>query len=194
MATPTPTTWTLRLKSHRTTVFLHIDPLTPFATIKETLHAALAETGLTPFEGGPPIALPSSASSIQLGRPADPLDASQGFVLGEWESAPSDDEVAIEDEDEGTGTGKGKGKGRAAASSASATAKGKGKGGRSERAGDYYCPKGAGLRDGAVLAFRWEGDGTDKDEASWGVHIARYEDAYGVQNEGDVGGRAEFDG
>ena len=184
MTTPTPTTWTLRLKSHRTTVFLHIDPLTPFPTIKETLHTALAETGLSPFEGGPEIPLPASPQDIQLGRPRDPLDASQGFVLGEWESALSDDEVAIEGAAEGS---KGKGKGRAAASGAGA----KGKGRKSEGAGD--CPKGAGLKDGAVLAFRWGGDGAPE-EGSGGVQLAMYEDAYGVQNEGDVGGRAEFEG
>jgi hypothetical protein len=187
MTTPTPTTWTLRLKSHRTTVLLHIDPLTPFTTIKKTLHTALTETGLSPFEGGPEISLPSSPEEIQLGRPRDPLDASQGFVLGEWESAQSDDEVDIEDVAEES-KGKGKGKGKAAASSAAA----KGKGRKSEGAGD--CPKGAGLKDGAVLAFRWEGDGTAPEESSWGVQLAIYEDAYGVQNEGDVGGRAEFEG
>ena len=184
MTTPTPTTWTLRLKSHRTTVFLHIDPLTPFTTIKQHLHTALTETTLSKFDGGPPIPHPASPEENQLGRPIDPLDARQGFVLGEWESAQSDDEVAIEDAAEGS---KGKGKGKAAASAAAA----KGKGRKSEGAGD--CPKGAGLKDGAVLAFRWEGDGAPE-ESSWGVQLATYEDAYGVQNEGDIGGRAEYEG
>ena len=96
----------------------------------------------------------------------------------------ADDEVAIEGAAEGS---KGKGKGKAVASTAAA----KGKGRKSEGAGD--CPKGAGLKDGAVLAFRWEGDGAPE-ESSWGVQLAIYEDAYGVQNEGDVGGRAEFEG
>ena len=73
------------------------------------------------------------------------------------------------------------------------------------------CPKGAGLRDGAVLAFRWRGDGIwDGDEDvdidmedgiaggkkmdMWGVRIASFEDSYGVENEGDVGGVREFEG
>ncbi|KAF2623180.1 hypothetical protein BU25DRAFT_414687 [Macroventuria anomochaeta] len=174
MAQPTPQTWTLRFKSHRTTVLLHIDPLNTFDTVKSALYTALQETGLQATEHGPSISLPASPSDIQLGRPVDPLDPSQGFVLAEWETPASDDEVAIEEE--------GKGKGRAAAK------------GKKQGAGDVKdCPKGAGLKDGAVLAFRWEGDGT-KEEASWGVQLASFEDAYGVQNEMDVGGRAEFEG
>jgi hypothetical protein len=174
MAQPTPQTWTLRLKSHRTTVLLHIDPLQTFSAIKSHLYTALSETGLQATEHGPSIPLPASPEDIQFGRPVDPLDPSSGFVLGEWETPAEDDEVAIEDE------GKGKGK---------SSAKGKSKGVDNVK----DCPKGAGLKDGAVLAFRWEGDGTE-DEASWGVKIASFEDAYGVQNEGDVGARAEFEG
>ncbi|KAJ4368606.1 hypothetical protein N0V86_009513 [Didymella sp. IMI 355093] len=106
MAQPTPSTWTLRLKSHRTTVLLHIDPLSTFATIKATLYAALSDTGLQATEHGPSIDLPNSASDIQLGRPLDPLDPGAGFALGEWEAQPDDDEVVIEDEDKGKGKGK----------------------------------------------------------------------------------------
>lgn len=174
MAQPTPQTWTLRFKSHRTTVFLHIDPLHTFSTIKSTLYTALQETGLRASDHGPEIALPASPSDIQLGRPVDPLDASQGFVLGEWETAPSDDEVAVEEEE--------------------AKAKGKGKGRKTAAVENVKeCPKGAGLKDGGVLAFRWEGDGAGEGE-SWGVTLASFEDAYGVQNEMDVGARGEFEG
>lgn len=170
MTPPTPQTWTLRLKSHRTTVLLHTDPLSTFDTLKSKLYTALTETGLQLTEHGPSIALPSSFSDIQLGRPLDPLDPSAGFTLGEWEDV-EDDDVAIEDEAD-----QGKGKGKAARKTASAK----------------DCPKGAGLRDGAVLAFRWAG--LEADGKSWGVQIASFEDAYGVQNEGDVGGSAEFEG
>ena len=174
MAQPTPQTWTLRFKSHRTTVLLHIDPLHTFSAIKASLYTVLRETGIQETEHGPSIDLPASPEDIQLGRPVDPLDPSQGFALGEWETPASDSEVAIEDE--------GKGKGKAVKGKKSAGV---------DNVKD--CPKGAGLKDGAVLAFRWEGDGTT-DDASWGVQIASFEDAYGVQNEGDVGGRAEFEG
>ena len=170
MTQPTPSTWTLRLKSSRTTVLLHIDPLTPFSAIKASLLTALTETGFTSSssssDSAAPITLPSTPTAIQLGRPLDPLDPKSGFVLGEWESPPSDDETAIDE-------GKGKGKGR----------KDSGK----------DCPKGAGLKDGAVLAFRWEGlEGAEGTE--WGVQIPSFEDTYGVLNEGDLGERAEFEG
>lgn len=171
MAQPTPQTWTLRLKSHRTTVLLHIDPLHTFPAIKSTLYTALQETGLRASSTGPEIPLPPSPSHIQFGRPVDPLDPSQGFTLGEWETPAVDEEVDIDE---------GKGKGKAA------------KGGK-KTADARDCPKGAGLKDGSVLAFRWEGDGGGE-EAGWGVKIASFEDAYGVLNEGDVGGRGEFDG
>lgn len=192
MTTPTPQTWTLRLKSHRTTILLHIDPLQSFSSIKTTLHTALSETGISASASSPPLRLPASPSAIQLGRPIDPLDATRGFTLGEWETPDSDDEVAIEDE----ASSKGKGKGKAAKA---AGLKGK-KEGAADGARD--CPKGAGLKDGAVLAFRWDGDGgplgegagEHDEERMWGVTLASFEDAYGVQNEADVGARAEFEG
>lgn len=169
MAQPTPSTWTLRLKSARTTVLLHIDPLSTFSFIKSSLLTALTETGFAQSDHTPSLTLPSSPSAIQLGRPLDPLDPSAGFVLGEWETQPEDEEVAIDE-------GKGKGKGKAV-----------------RETGGMDCAKGAGLKDGAVLAFRWEGmPGAEGKE--WGVQIASFEDAYGVANEGDVGARAEFEG
>jgi hypothetical protein len=66
------------------------------------------------------------------------------------------------------------------------------------------CPKGAGFRDGAVLAFRWKQNGSQEDDDidradgrkvdMWGVKLASYEDNYGVENEMDVGGGTEFEG
>lgn len=112
--------------------------------------------------------------------------------MGEWESATGFNDS--EDVDMTNGKGKGK-----------ATVK---KGAENTK----ECPKGAGLRDGAVLAFRWRGDGTvwldeeDEDEglggedtgrrepSMWGIKLASFEDAYGVENEGDVGGGREFEG
>lgn len=189
MATPTPLTWTLRLKSHRTTVLLHTDPLASFLTLKTALYSALTDTGLhASSPASPAIPLPASPADIKLARPIDPLDPSAGFVLGEWETgfrtsgSASDDEVAVDEEEMGGAQAKGKGKGKA----------------KAEMAGGADCPKGAGLKDGGVLAFRWEGDGVVEAEGegdkSWGVQIARFEDAYGVVNEGDVGARGEFEG
>jgi hypothetical protein len=191
MAVPSPQTWTLRFKSHKSTILLHVDPLNTFATIKTYLYHALQETGLRNPETGESIPLPASSSDIQLGRPVNINDAHEGFGLGEWEY------TVTEDEDEND---KGKGK-------AKATAK-KADGGSIASVKD--CPKGAGLKDGAVLAFRWAGDGTwDGDDAMdgdadtrrgvkgadmWGVKLASFEDAYGVDNETDVGGGREFEG
>jgi hypothetical protein len=186
MTNPSPQTWILRLKSRKTTVLLHVDPLHTFSTIKSNLYEALTETGLKDPESGETIPLPESASDIQLGRPIDVNDAQQGFQLGEWEYS------AYESEEEG---GKGKGKGKAKAGKKSNGAAG-------SNVND--CPKGAGLKDGAVLAFRWAGDGIwdggedadmDQDGSNmWGVQLASFEDAYGVTNESDVGGGREFEG
>ncbi|KAF3003144.1 hypothetical protein E8E13_008772 [Curvularia kusanoi] len=195
--TPTPTTWTLRLKSHRTTVLLHISPLSSFTAIKASLLSALSDTGLSKTDTSPPIPLPSSPSEIQLGRPIDPLDPSAGFQLGEWEtSALSDGDLDVTiDEDDANAKGKGKGKATAssAAGTKAASSKARKNNGTDDSGAD--CPKSAGLKDGAVLAFRWEGCGDAEEEArTWGVQIASFEDAYGVQNTGDVGGRGEFEG
>jgi len=177
---PAPQTWTLRLKSRKTTVLLHVDPLHTFATIKSHLYHALQETGLKDPETGDLIPLPSSPSDIKLGRPVNPNEPSKGFQLGEWETLPLEDE---EGEDV-----KGKGKAKT------------GRPKKSDVAGVKDCPKGAGLRDGAMLAFRWKDDGTkweDEDGDAtdmWGVKLASFEDSYGVDNETDVGGGGEFEG
>jgi len=178
MTTPSPQTWTLRLKARKTTVLLHVDPLHTFGTIKSHLLDALHDTGLSDPATGDAITLPASPADIQLGRPVDVHDAQQGFRPGEWEN--------VDGEEDGEDAGKGKGKAKGGISNAK------------------DCPKGAGLKDGAVLAFRWAGDGiwdgsNDSDMADsagdmWGVKLASFEDAYGVENEADVGGGREFEG
>ncbi|KAF2852507.1 hypothetical protein T440DRAFT_29336 [Plenodomus tracheiphilus IPT5] len=190
MTAPSPQTWTLRLKAHKTTVLLHVDPLQNFSNIKAQLYDALQETGLKHRETSERIELPSSPSDIQLGRPINVNDASEGFQLGEWEYPVG------EEEDDG-----GKGKGKAKATN-------KTNGGIKDL---KACPKGAGLKDGAVLPFRWIGDGFwhgddedmdleddkrkgGKEPDMWGVQLASFEDAYGVENETDVGGGREFEG
>ncbi|KAF2638832.1 hypothetical protein P280DRAFT_63498 [Massarina eburnea CBS 473.64] len=188
--TPSPQTWTLRLKARKTTVVLHVDPLQTFASMKSDLHAALVDTSLIDPSTREPIPLPSSPSDIQFGRPIDRADPQLGFTLGEWE-LPSDDE-----EDNGKGKGKAKTKGRK--SDVTSAVK--------------DCPKGAGLKDRDVLAFRWRGDGTaweDDEEQdddimladevtskkdTWGVKLASFDDQYGVENEADLGLPGEFEG
>ena len=92
MATPSPQTWTLRLKAHKTTVILHVDPLHTFDTIKTYLYDALQETDFKNPETGESIPLPPSASDIQLGRPVNINDANEGFELGEWEYCIGEEE------------------------------------------------------------------------------------------------------
>lgn len=165
-------------------MLLHVDPLTRFDVIKQMLYKALQETYLRHADTKKLIPLPDSAAGIQLGRPVDVHDPSAGFRLGEWEYQ-LDNEAAATD------------------------AKGKGKAGTTAAPSEIQqCPKGAGLRDNAVLAFRFKGDGTewgsrvaDGDEdmeadvpSMWGVKIATFDDSYGVENEGDVGGRKDFAG
>jgi hypothetical protein len=184
--TPSAQTWTLRLKSHKTTVLLHVDPLQTFSTIKEQLYTALEETGLKNGHSEP-VSLPPSPADIELGRPSNTNDPHKGFQLGEWEYSPLEEE---EGEDP-----KGKGKAKAGRPKKSGTV-------GADSVSD--CPKGAGLRDGAVLAFRWKGNGSQEDDDiesadgrkvdMWGVKLASYEDNYGVENEMDVGGGREFEG
>ncbi|KAF2748503.1 hypothetical protein M011DRAFT_457802 [Sporormia fimetaria CBS 119925] len=185
---PSPTTWTLRLKSHKTTVVLHVDPLSTFSNIKEVLLSVLQQTSLKHAVTGATINPPTSASAIQLGRLTDPNDPDAGFVLGEWESSVAD--IGEDDTD-----AKGKGKAKASTGVPSKIVE---------------CPKGAGLKDGAVLAFRFEGDGTswggdDQDAEKkpdgrldarphmWGVVLPKFEDSYGVVNS-TAGSGQEFEG
>jgi hypothetical protein len=179
-------TWTLRLKSHKSTVLLHVNPLSTFSTIKSDLYTALQETTLHSSTGDS-IPLPSSASEIQLARPRNVNDPSRGFTLGEWEPSYGGSELGTGDEEEAGSKGKGK-----------APATTKGKPGKKDSGADVKdCPKGAGLRDNAVLAFRWVGEGMwdgETEDNMWGVRIASFEDPYGATNEGDVGGMSEFEG
>lgn len=192
MTTLSPQTWTLRLKAHKTTVLLHVDPLQTFSSIKDELYGALQETGIKHRDTGEQISLPSSSSEIQLGRPINANDPSGGFKLGEWEYLMSEEE-----EDNGKGKGKSKAKAGKKANSSLDDLK--------------ACLKGAGLKDGAVLSFRWIGDGiwegddqdmdfedaiqkTSNEPDMWSVQLASFEDTYGVENELNLSGRGEIEG
>jgi hypothetical protein len=242
---PSPTTQTLRLKSHKTTILLHIDPLQTFASIKAELLTALRDTGLKDADTGADIVIPESLrpEDITFGRPRNVNEPGQGFVVAEWEKAKvgdgdEEDEDGLdgldglgdEDDDGGEegvkGNSKAKGKGKASASASAPAKKKPGRPVKSSKATSStnndidiaedikQCPKGANLKDGAVLAFRFPSDGTgweerdedeDRDELDedtedgekarmWGVKIASFEDGYGVENSGDVGGGREFEG
>jgi hypothetical protein len=156
---PDPLTWTVRLKHHKTTILLHVEPLLLLSTLKEELLAVLREIAPDGFNG---YQLPSSASEIRLGRPVDPFDISLG-----WEplEPPNelDDPFNI-DEDE--------------------SLKGKAKRLESENLKAY------GIKDNAVLAFRFKSE----KGRSWDVVQAVHIDEYGVENEGDMGVLREYKG
>ncbi|KAJ9636347.1 hypothetical protein H2199_008022 [Coniosporium tulheliwenetii] len=162
----------------RTTVLLHIDPLQSLSSLKTELLRALRDTQPDGTLNG--VALPTEAEEIVLGKPRDVHDLAQGWVrIGEGEEQLSN------------GTGKGKGKGKAR-----------------EVDGVEESVKGAGLRDNAVVAFKWgasaaksrkEREGEPDDEGleldeevegddEWDVQVPKYEDTYGV--EGVVNGEA----
>lgn len=107
------------------------------------------------------VSVPSDASNIILGLPVDKNDFSKGWVRLEILEMEAEDGV----------NGKKKVGGKKSVLNAS--------------------PQGAGLKDGAVLAFRFSESvnedadgGLDDDVGKWNVMIPSYEDEYGSQAEG----------
>jgi len=170
---PSAQTWTIRFKYHKSTVLLHVEPNQTIDSLKESLLYALRDVKTSPnfLNGQTP---PSSASQIHLAKPRNPLDISEG-----WE--PLDESSlkdVFEDDDEGNDKKKGKGKAKAKVESSGQTV------------------KGIGIKDNAVLAFRWRtkekgGKKGDEDEFEegdgWDVVIPTFEDVYGVEDAEDVG-------
>lgn len=191
-AEPSPATWTVRFRYHRTTVLLHIDPLQSVASIKADLLSALRQTSPEgKLEGS--IDLPESTEDIQLARPLDINDPSAG-----WRGlqVPDGNSAA--------------GKGRIPKS------KGKAKEGSDPVGLDAECLKSLGVKDNALLAFSFttlrangarkqpedgtndEGDDMAEDSEdeheSWDVVMPTWEDQYGVVNQGDSGAIKDFEG
>ncbi|TID16091.1 hypothetical protein E2P81_ATG08950 [Venturia nashicola] len=69
--------WTLRLKHHKTTILLHVSPLTTPTSIKTSLLKALNERLPSGNLNGYPI--PKDASDIRLAKAVDPLELEQGW-------------------------------------------------------------------------------------------------------------------
>ncbi|KAF2237134.1 hypothetical protein EV356DRAFT_496667 [Viridothelium virens] len=173
--TPSPLTWTIRFKCHKTTVLLHLDPTQSFSSIKAELLRALQESHPDGING---TSLPLEFEDILLARPNDPMDANAGWT-------GIDNDAAFVDDDEDGEPKKGKGKG-----------KGKGKTGTATD-----CMQGAGFKNGGCLAFKFKnGDADDWSDIGgvgdekWDVLIPSYEDQFDVRQEGDVGVRPEYRG
>lgn len=183
---PSPITWTLRLKYQKKTIVLHINPLQTFNSIKTTLVEVLQKTQ-NPDSFDQP--LPSSADEIEFGKPIDPKDLDQGFTLGDWERHVALElEEDVEEETKAKGKGK---KGRPSKSAVTVDDSGVELAGTSNI---LQCPKGAGLKDGAVLVFRWgkkEKDDDNEDiemederDRDWDVVIPAFNDEEDEDPEG----------
>jgi len=176
---PSAQTWTIRFKYHKSTVLLHVEPNQTIDSLKESLLYALRDvkTSSNFLNGQTP---PSSASQIQLAKLRNALDISEGWEPLE-ESSLKD---LFEEDDQGNDQKKGKGKAKAKVESSGQTV------------------RGIGIKDNAVLAFRWrakengakKGDEAEFEEEDewderdeWDVVIPTFEDVYGVENSGDFG-------
>ncbi|KAF2418685.1 hypothetical protein EJ08DRAFT_52827 [Tothia fuscella] len=177
--TPNPLSYTIRFKHHKTTVLLHLDPLTPLSTIKSTLLTSLRQTKPNGINNNP---LPAKPSQIQFAKLINPSETGEG-----WEPlTPATSAYFDDDELDGLPDGKGMGKGKG----------GKGNGRVDVDSGTSI--KATGVKDGSVVAFRWsleEGGGEEDEWEEWDVVLPSFEDNYGVENQGEGGVLArDFDG
>ncbi|KAF1351209.1 hypothetical protein BDV97DRAFT_398162 [Delphinella strobiligena] len=184
LVNPTSSTWTLRLKNIKTTIYLHVDRLTPFVNIKQELLHALKATNPSGLLHGNTI--PDSPDDVLFARAVDPNNLEAGWQSVEPEDQEEDVEALFDQEEEEAVRGKGKGKAKVGAS----------------RGVFRECPHGAGLRDNAALAFRFRGSTpvekapgvglgldegfVDEEEEKvpghgvWDVELPKYEDVYGI--------------
>lgn len=180
---PSPQTWTLRLKSNRTTVYLHVIPTTPFTAIKSELLHALYTTNPEGLLDGNTI--PSDPTEVLFAKPIDPANLEAGWTSLEAEDQESELEELFDDEEEEV-----RGK------------KGKAKANQANKKNNWRdTPQGAGLTDSAAVAFRFRhaapverapavGLGLDegfvdedeerKAQGPWHVVLPQYEDVYGL--------------
>jgi hypothetical protein len=144
---PDATSWTLRLKHHKTTVLLFATGQTPFGAIKQDLLSMLAVThgSRSSSNGGSGAgtlnghAIPTDPADVVLGVPKDANDLQSG-----WKTLKVLDAAAVEYD--------------AAAAADGSSSRKKRRLGRGRDSG-LDCPQGAGLRDGAVLAFKFRNRG-----------------------------------
>lgn len=166
---PTPHTWTLLLKHHRSTLLLHVDPLQSFFSIKTELLRALHEThSSSRLPTG--TSIPHSVSDVIFGEPVDVHDLSRGWKRIGGDKEEEDDEDVLGDM-YGAGSRK---KGKVAA----------GKKASASGSMPDDCPVACGLKDGSVLAYKFRDETPDGDEElgiggeeKWDVVLPSYEDA-----------------
>jgi hypothetical protein len=171
-AIPASKTYTLRIKQSTTTIVLFADPAQSLTSLKESLLEALKATN--PSGSFYSQTIPDDPAEVELALPVDVFDAEKGWdLIFEIRSPSLDDENTRRSS---------KGKGKAIVKDAGLSI------------------RGAGIKDNAVLAFRFKkDDGEEEDEAmaddpGWDVQVSVYEDVYGVENRGDLGVIPEFKG
>ena len=147
-----PTTFTLRFKNQKSTTIIHADPLQSFESLKVELIRALSETHPDGKINGE--AIPSNASSILFARPNDIHKLDKGFT------SVTDKAGDIITGNEPTGRQR--------------------KPGDSDIKIKNACPKAAGLKDGAIIAYKFMAeDDAEYDpilDNNWDVVMPSYED------------------
>jgi len=161
---PTPSTWTLKFKQHKTTILLHVEKTQTFTSIKTELLSALQETRPDGVLNGIPI--PQDPEAVIFARQIIDPDTAETT----WESLDDDMNGDLFDE-KSAGKGKNKTKAKTAG-------------------GIRDCPIGAGLKDGSNVAFAFLDEearaatlemGALGDKREWDVVLPTYEDVYGVE-------------
>lgn len=148
-------TWTMRFKHRKHTILLHVDPLQTLDSIKEELLRALHETHPNGSIDDDPI--PSSISDVFLARPNDVNDLDKGWT-------------SVIDVEGNVITGN------------EPTSKKRKTDAPNLKIKDQ-CPKAVGLRDGAVVAYKFRSEDGDDDEGlglgdeKWDVVMPSYEEA-----------------
>ncbi|RPB22885.1 hypothetical protein L211DRAFT_839250 [Terfezia boudieri ATCC MYA-4762] len=187
MTDPTPSHYTLLLKSHRTTVLLSALPETPLTELKDLLFTAL--TASSPHHITSP--LPATAHALVLGLPRNPSDWSRGwYPIGEDADmdidaidvgvegvviAPNDDDAAAADAGDGFSGKIGRG-GR----------KGKEKK-KGKKAGLEWTVEKAGLKDGSVVAYYVRGEEGEEEGFSVEVPVEDEEEEQEEEEEWEEG-------
>lgn len=173
LTAPSPLTWTLRFKYHKSTTLLHVEPLQSFISIKGELLRALRQTHKNGrLSDG--TSIPDAADEVILAKPVDISDHNQGWTRIE-------DPVSHAEELEPP---------KAAGSS---------KKRKLDVTSPMSCPQASGLKEGSVLAYKFSSGGQDDEglgleDEVWDVVIPNYDHTAGVTNEGDIGRLPNLEG
>ncbi|KAL9050966.1 MAG: hypothetical protein Q9162_006317 [Coniocarpon cinnabarinum] len=149
---PSPATFTLRFKNHRTTTFLHADPLQSFDSLKEELLRALRESHPDGILNKTQI--PADPSQVFLARPNDIHNLDSGFT------SLADKAGALIAGSEADGRRK--------------------KTSETEVKLKEATPKAAGLANGSVVAYKFVTDEDEEynpvTDEQWDVVMPKYEE------------------